>query len=282
MNCGQTCIRPDYVLVHSSVADRFMAELEKTVGSMYGQDPKKSDYFGRVINVRAHERLMSIIEDARTKGKCVVRFGGASAAEDRYIAPTLLDYGTDEIAFAESLAMSDEIFGPILPILRYSKLEQAMGFVQVREKPLALYAFTTDATQRERILTETSAGNCNVNDVMMHMCNPELPFGGVGKSGMGCYHGKFSFEAFTHKKAVLFKTNYMDVPARYPPYVSWKVFAISQVQKVRPAWQWKVLRWVCILIVLWIVRRLRFPSDGLVWVVRLIFGQGGRQTKRLT
>merc|ERR1712096_239274 len=88
MNCGQTCIRPDYVLVHSSVADRFMAELEKTVGSMYGQDPKKSDYFGRVINVRAHERLMSIIEDARTKGKCVVRFGGASAAEDRYIAPT--------------------------------------------------------------------------------------------------------------------------------------------------------------------------------------------------
>merc|ERR1719456_793167 len=161
-------------------------------------------------------------------------------------------------------------------MLRYGQVSQAISLVMEKEKPLALYAFTTNRREREQILTQTTAGNCNVNDVMMHMCNPELPFGGVGKSGMGAYHGKLTFDAFTHRKAVLFKTNYMDVPARYPPYLPWKVFALSIVQAVRPARQGRVLRWLVYLLLLWVLRRLRFPSDWLVWIVRLLLGSGGR------
>ena len=200
---------------------------------------------------RAAARLKAIIDG--TPSKCV-RFGGQVDAPSCYISPTLLDFGTNLKSFSSSAAMAEELFGPILPCFRYSSLDQAVSFVNGRPKPLSCYLFTTSSSDRSYILTNTTAGSSNVNDVMMHMCNPSLPFGGVGESGMGRYHGKYSFDCFTHYKSVLFKSNVGDVWARYPRYDSLKETALGLVQKTRPGWFWAALKWLVIAVVLGGVR----------------------------
>jgi len=177
--------------------------------------------------------------------------------KDKYIAPTVLDFGTDEEAFSRASIMQEEIFGPVLPLLQYDSLDQVIHFVNSRDKPLGLYCFTTDRLVEQRVLQDTSSGSCDINDVIMHMTNHELPFGGVGLSGMGSYHGRKSFDTFSHRKSVLIKTNWLDVPQRYPPYSSASVRFLGLVQKPRPRWHFQVLKCLVYLVVLFMIFRRR-------------------------
>jgi len=272
LNSGQTCVRPDYVLVHTSVADRFLEEVKKAVHDMYGEDAQKSDFFGRIINEGQHERLVKMLTDATTKKKAKILMGGHGVASDKYIAPTVLDYGEDEAAFRDSAAMKDEIFGPIMPVFRFKDLQWAVDFVRDGEKPLSVYPFSKESRDQELILRETSSGGCDVNDVIMRLSNPDLPFGGVGNSGMGEYHGVSSFMCFSHRKSVSFKTNWLDLPVRYPPYVDWKRSVLAIVQQVRPASQTKFLKAIVALAALLFTRRLGWPADVLIAAIRLVLG----------
>eukprot|EP00947_MAST-08B_sp_MAST-8B-sp1_P004444 g4444.t1 len=270
LNCGQTCVRPDYVLVDEAVASRFFDECRKAVTAMYGEDAQKSGFFGRVINERAVKRLQGVLD--RTEPG-TIKWGGRTDAADRFVEPTLIDYGTDEATFEASASMEDEIFGPLLPALRYGSLDQAIRYINRKEKPLSLYVFTSNSADRDNVLINTTAGSTNVNDVLMHMSNSELPFGGVGKSGMGRYHGKFSFDCFTHNKAVLFKPNFGDVWARYPPYDSYKVAFLNLVQAVRPKWLMNILKLLAFLVVLGYLRGQSWPAAIAHFLVRLVLGQ---------
>jgi len=207
-------VRPDYFLVHADVAEDFLTKVEANLKQFYGDNAQTSSSYGRIINERAAMRLNDILDADRS----YVRFGGNSDVADKYIEPTILDFKDDFAAFKDSKAMSDEIFGPIMPVYRYRSMDEAINFIKANEKPLALYVFTSDDKVRERVLGETSSGGVSVNDCIVHLGNANLPFGGVGKSGMGSYHGKRSFESFSHIKSVLVKTNYLDAPQRYPPY----------------------------------------------------------------
>ena len=192
LNSGQTCIAPDYVLVHRSKEAELVSALRKTVEEFYGKDPKSTPDYARVVNERHHARLDALLKDGK------VAFGGESDAEDCYIAPTVL-----QDVSADSAVMQDEIFGPILPVLPVDSMQQAIDFVSEREKPLALYLFTSDEATEEAVLEETSSGGVCVNGTILHIGDARMPFGGVGPSGMGAYHGKHTFETFSHRKAVL-------------------------------------------------------------------------------
>lgn len=206
-NAGQTCVAPDYVLVHEQVRDAFLDKVRGTVREFYGDDPKKSPDYGRIVNERHHKRLSQLLGS----GEPVTRVDVDEA--DRYISPTVLrDVSTD------SKAMEDEIFGPILPVLSYREPEEAVRFINERPKPLALYVFSENESLQSRILASTSSGGVSINHVWLHLGVPDLPFGGVGESGLGAYHGKYSFDTFTHKKGVLKKPLKMDPPIMYPPY----------------------------------------------------------------
>lgn len=206
-NAGQTCVAPDYVLAHSAIHDRLLDLLRSTIQSFYGDDPKRSADYGRIVNGRHHQRLMKLMGS----GKVVV--GGEADEAARYIAPTVLrDVSPD------SPVMSDEIFGPILPVLSVSGPDEAVRFVNARPKPLALYVFSSSEATQERILGATSAGGVSINHTLFHLAVHGLPFGGVGESGMGAYHGRLSFETFTHRKAVLRKPTSIDPSLLYPPY----------------------------------------------------------------
>merc|ERR1719440_738070 len=247
LNSGQTCVRPDYVLVHASVADRFIAEVKKAVQDFYGEDAQKSDFFGRIINDFQHERLTKMLQDAKDRKKAKIIIGGDGLASDRFISPTVLDFGDDEASFRSSMVMKEEIFGPIMPVFRFNDLQWAVDFVREGEKPLSVYPFSKRPQDQELILRETSSGGCDVNDVIMRLSNPDLPFGGVGNSGMGSYHGVSSFMCFSHRKSVSFKTNWLDLPVRYPPYANWKRSALAVIQTVRPASQVKTMKTIVIL-----------------------------------
>ncbi len=211
-NAGQTCVAPDYVLVHESVEKKFLEKMAQTLREFYGDDPQKSKDFARVVNERHHKRLSKLLEGQKTF------VGGKTEVKERYIAPTVL---TD--VSEDSAVMADEIFGPILPVLSVSTLDQAIEFVNRRPKPLALYVFSSNAERAERVLERTSSGGACVNEVVNHLVPHELPFGGVGASGMGAYHGRASFDTFSHKKSVLDKPTYVDPALRYPPYTDQKV-----------------------------------------------------------
>ncbi len=206
-NAGQTCLAPDYILVHDAVADRFTDKLAKTIRAFYGDDARRSKDYARIINERHHDRLTKLLEG------CKVVAGGDHDRTDRYIAPTLLR----DVSF-DAPIMQEEIFGPLLPIHTIGSMAQAIELVNERDKPLALYVFSEDKSVQDDVLSLTSSGGACVNDVVMHFTVPDLPFGGVGESGMGAYHGRASFETFTHKKSVLNKSRHMDLPLRYPPY----------------------------------------------------------------
>lgn len=233
LNAGQTCVRPDFVLVHEEVADQFLKELKTAIKDFYTEDAKSTEYYGRIINAKAFERLAELVG----KGKDSIVIGGASDAAQRFIEPTVFDFGRDLDSFRAQPVMQDEIFGPLLPVCRYSNTEEVVQFVRSLPtgKPLACYVYSRDAATIDTITKRTSSGGMCINDSVMHLTNHELPFGGVGESGMGSYHGEYSFTAFTHKKAVLRKYPAIDeaplmktlLAARFPPYTNFKKLAIK-------------------------------------------------------
>ena len=215
MNAGQTCVAPDYVLVDESRKQQFLTEMKTAFSHLYGKEIKKNPHFGRIVNERHMERLQKILEQDAKYLFC----GGEADALQRYIEPAILDLGKDQNA----ASMQEELFGPILPVLSYHKLEDAVRFVNKRAKPLALYLFTKKRSAERFVLERVSSGGVCVNDTISHLINPDLPFGGVGASGMGQYHGKYSFDTFTHEKSVFYKPADWNLPVCYPPFTQGKM-----------------------------------------------------------
>nr|CAA71129.1 aldehyde dehydrogenase [Staphylococcus aureus] len=208
-NAGQTCVAPDYILVHESVKDDLITALSKTLREFYGQNIQQSPDYGRIVNLKHYHRLTSLLNSAQMN----IVFGGHSDEDERYIEPTLLDHVT-----SDSAIMQEEIFGPILPILTYQSLDEAIAFIHQRPKPLSLYLFSEDENATQRVINELSFGGGAINDTLMHLANPKLPFGGVGASGMGRYHGKYSFDTFTHEKSYICKSTRLESGVHLPPY----------------------------------------------------------------
>lgn len=214
VNAGQTCVAPDYVLVHDDLHDRFIAGLRSSIRRFYGSDPATSADFGRIINERHHARLTALLDAG---GFDEVAVGGDHDVASRYLAPTVLT-GVEPGA----AVMEEEIFGPILPVIAYHDLDEAIAFVNARPKPLALYVFADRATAVDRVLTHTSAGGVTVNHTLLHLAVNDLPFGGVGASGMGAYHGEAGFRVFSHAKPVMHRPTKPDPGLAYPPYSALK------------------------------------------------------------
>lgn len=209
MNAGQTCIAPDYVLVHHSVRDALIEALAGRVRAMYGDDPKQSPDFGRIVNASHHARLIALLDADK------VRFGGRHDASDRYIEPTIMA----DVTWDDPV-MREEIFGPILPVIGVDSLDVAIAHVGHAPDPLALYLFSEDPAERDAVVGGVSFGGGCINNTALHLADPALPFGGVRTSGTGSYHGHYGFEAFSHRKAVLESntTKVLDLPLKYPPY----------------------------------------------------------------
>ncbi|HVJ66218.1 MAG TPA: aldehyde dehydrogenase [Bdellovibrionota bacterium] len=207
MNAGQTCVAPDYVYVHAARAIEFTEKLKVYLAQFYSGDPRTSDSYGRIISERHFDRLVGLLEGAK------VIHGGKHERATRYLEPTLVGEVNSEAPL-----MREEIFGPILPILPYARLDEAFASIRTREKPLAAYFFSRDEREVEKFLAELSFGGGCVNDTILHLANPHLPFGGVGASGLGAYHGEESFLTFSHRKSVVRKSKWLDFDFRYPPY----------------------------------------------------------------
>ena len=206
LNAGQTCIAPDYLLIHHSLQQQFIEEFKLAVERLHGKDPRSSQHYVRLVNDRAWERVASYLKDGR------VVAGGEHIREERYIAPTLL---SDVNPSAP--VMQEEIFGPVLPMITFDEREEIVRFITEREKPLAFYYFGKEE-KGWKMLRRTSSGGACINDTIMHIANEGLPFGGVGNSGMGAYHGKLSYDAFSHYRAVVVTPTWLDLPFRYMPY----------------------------------------------------------------
>jgi len=227
-NCGQTCIAPDYVLCQRDVKNEFVERVKATLQEFYGEDPKQSESYGRIVNDRHLQRVKRLLQSG------TIASGGKVDEKEKYISPTVLVdvKPTDP-------AMQEEIFGPVLPILDVSGPDEAIEFINNRDKPLALYVFSKDRSVCKKIVENTSSGGTTVNDCLMHASLDTLPFGGVGNSGMGAYHGKFTFELFSHKKACMFKKQAMESlnSLRYPPVsqkkIEWMSYLLSKKQKSR-------------------------------------------------
>ncbi|ELS00133.1 aldehyde dehydrogenase [Gloeocapsa sp. PCC 73106] len=207
INAGQTCIAPDYLLVQESLKEQLIPELKNCIRTFYGENPAQSPDYARIINVNQFDRLVSLL----SSGKIIL--GGESDRDQLYIAPTLIE----EVSPDTSL-MQEEIFGPILPILTYDTLDEAIQFINSRPKPLALYLFSNNKQKQQQVLKNTSSGGVCFNDTIMQVAVTNLPFGGVGDSGMGNYHGQATFATFSHYKSVLKKGFRFDLNWRYPPY----------------------------------------------------------------
>lgn len=206
LNAGQTCIAPDYLLIHHSRENEFVEAFRKALMRLHGRDIKASKHYVRLVSDKAFERVSSYIKEGN------IALGGWTDAKERYIEPTLLkDVDTD------SQVMQEEIFGPVLPMIPFSERSEALEFIRKREKPLALYYFGKVKEGKEFIRLTSAGGSC-INDTIMHIANENIPFGGVGNSGMGHYHGKLSFEAFSHQRSVVTTPTWLDLPFRYMPY----------------------------------------------------------------
>ena len=205
LNAGQTCIAPDYLMLHKNIKDKFLSELEKAFRELLGDDPQKSEHFVRIVNDAAFDRLKGYLADGE------VVFGGKTDKDERYFSPTVLDHVSPD-----SPVMQEEIFGPIFPVQTFSSLDEVIRFVSMREKPLALYYF---GSQGDKVLKHTTSGGSCINDVIMHIANENVPFGGVGMSGMGSYHHKRTFDVFTHYRSVISTPTWIDLPFRYMPYM---------------------------------------------------------------
>ncbi len=220
LNAGQTCVAPDYLMVHAAIRAELIAEMKKTIREFFGADPQKSDCYGRIINHKHFNRIRKIIES----DKAGIIYGGCCDEEQKYIEPTLIEISSWDVA-----CMREEIFGPVLPILTYHDLDQAIKDIKKLPKPLALYLFTTNKGVEEKVLQEVSSGGVCINDTLTHLANPDLPFGGVGNSGMGSYHGYDSFLTFSHKKSVLKRSVNLSSSLLFPPYDARKLTAIKRV-----------------------------------------------------
>jgi aldehyde dehydrogenase (NAD+) len=209
VNAGQTCVAPDYLLVHQEVKERFIQLLKKTITEFYGAHRQSSPDYGRIINARQYNRLLDILQ--KESGRIV--FGGNVDAEDLYIEPTILD----DVSW-HSPSMEDEIFGPILPVLAFNQLETAIQQVRKHPKPLSAYFFSENEKAISYFLEELPFGGGCINDTISHVGSSHMPFGGVGSSGMNAYHGKASFEAFTHAKSILKKGTKLPINIVFPPY----------------------------------------------------------------
>lgn len=215
LNNGQTCIAPDYVLVHESRKLALIEELKAVVHEHYGENIKENPDYGRIINEKQTERLAKILES----DKDLVVFGGDFDIEQRYIAPALLDLGKlGDASVSKSAAMADEIFGPILPIVSYESLDEAVDRIRYGEKPLAMYIFSKNKEYTESVKSRISSGNITINDTVKHVSIDSLPFGGVGHSGMGSYHGKYSIETFSHRRGVYRNKARFNIKQIAPPY----------------------------------------------------------------
>lgn len=207
INAGQTCIAPDYILIQKDMKTKFIDYLKEEITLAYGQNPEKSPDFARIINYKNWERLVRQIEPEK------VLFGGKKDAEDLYIAPTLIDEPK-----LDSLIMKDEIFGPLLPIISYESETDIKNTISKYEKPLSLYVFSENKSFADKMILNYSFGGGCINDTVIHFSNKRLPFGGVGHSGIGAYHGRLSFDIFSHQKGIVKKANWLDLPMRYAPY----------------------------------------------------------------
>lgn len=207
LNCGQTCVAPDYVLAERSIREELLFYMKKEIRRQYGEAPLSNPSYGRMVNRKHFDRVRSLIDPQK------VAYGGSCEEKTLRIEPTILDRVTGDDA-----VMQEEIFGPVLPILTVDSMDEAYAFVKARPKPLALYLFTGDRRTEARFLRQVSYGGGCVNDTIIHLATSQMGFGGVGGSGMGSYHGKKSFEAFSHEKSIVKKFTWLDLPMRYQPY----------------------------------------------------------------
>ena len=217
LNSGQTCIAPDYLLIHESVKDEFVKEFGKAVKALHGSDIKEHKHYVRIVNDRAFDRVKGYLAEGD------ILYGGRTDATERFIEPTLLDMhislsDSDADAKANAKAvLTEEIFGPVFPILTFDNISEVTGYITRREKPLAFYYFGREANGWD-IVRHTSSGGACINDTIMHIANEHIPFGGVGNSGMGGYHGEDSFRVFSHRRSVVATGTWLDLPFRYMPY----------------------------------------------------------------
>ncbi len=207
INAGQTCVSPDYVYVHQSKREQFCKHIKQHLRSFYGDNPIESPDYARIVNTRHFKRLEKLMDPQK------IVSGGRTDAEELYIGPTVLT----DIDWNHNI-MQEEIFGPLLPVLTFQDIEEVISSVRSRHKPLSLYLFTTDRKQEQRITNEIQFGGGCINDTVAHLGNLDLPFGGIGDSGFGNYHGKAGFEEFSHHKSIMKKATWLDIPLRYPPY----------------------------------------------------------------
>ena len=206
-NAGQTCVAPDYLMVHTSIKNELLERISGYIGEFYGEDPHKSPDYARIINDKHFDRLSGLLEEGD------ILIGGKTNSADKYIAPTVID----NVSWDHKI-MQEEIFGPLLPVIEYEDLAQAVSTISQRPKPLSFYFFSTNKGTQERILRDTTAGGCTINDTIVHLSTNTLPFGGVGESGTGKYHGQASFDVFSNKKSVLYRSFLLDLKLRYAPY----------------------------------------------------------------
>jgi len=237
-NAGQTCIAPDYLLVHEDVKDEFLEKLLGVIKEFYGENPKESKDFGRIISPNHVKRLASYLEDIQGREEEGIKIlndkGGEVDESEKYVSPTLVLMEGDWVKKGRGgpldlKLMADEIFGPILPILIIKSLKEAIAFINKRPRPLALYLFSKKQASIDAVLKQTISGGALINDTLMHYTVSSLPFGGVGDSGIGAYHGQASFDLFSHHKSVLNKTTKFDLSVRYPPYSDSKLSFVQMM-----------------------------------------------------
>lgn len=220
INAGQTCVSPDYVYIHHSQKSKFIDLVDQNIQQFYGENPRHSDDYARIINSQHFDRLQEFLEPDK------IVIGGNSNSEDLYLEPTVLS----DISWRHKI-MQEEIFGPILPVLTFEDIDEVISKVNEKPSPLSLYVFTTDSTVEQRVTNEIQFGGGCVNDTMTHLGNLNLPFGGIGQSGFGSYHGKASFDTFSQQKSIMKKANWLDIPLRYPPYKS-KFKWLKKLQRI--------------------------------------------------
>jgi acyl-CoA reductase-like NAD-dependent aldehyde dehydrogenase len=228
INAGQTCVAPDYILVTKDMEKPLLEKMAATLKEFYGDNPKDTQDYSRIINERHTERVAALIEGHD------VFLGGEVDVKDHYIAPTILT-NVD----TNSKVMQEEIFGPVLPIVPVNSVDEAIDFINERPKPLALYIFSNSTATQDKVLKSTFSGGVAINDAIMQVVCPELPFGGVGESGMGAYNGKHTFDTFTHRKSVLKRAVWSDPSLRYPPYTESKLKWLKFL-----GGEFKVSKWV--------------------------------------
>ena len=215
LNLGQTCVAPDYLFVQESVKEPLLEEIRRCITKQLGERPLENEHYGKIVNEKHFNRLLGLMKSGK------IWMGGESRRETLQIAPTVLT----EVRPSDPV-MQEEIFGPLLPVLTFRDLREVISFVQGREKPLALYLFTRSRRTEQQILLHLSFGGGCINDTIIHLATSCMGFGGVGQSGMGSYHGKRSFQTFSHERSIVKKYNWLDLPIRYQPYTSWKEFLL--------------------------------------------------------